>query len=372
MRDGEIEILKKLISLPSFVNKKNNEKKVADFIFKYLKQFAFLKVSRQKISKDRWNVVAKTKGAPKLFFAGHMDTVVPKNSGQTKGKEEHGKLYGLGALDTKGGIAALLTAIGEMKDIKSTSFLFYCGEEYDFNGMSSFLANNVGKIGEIGIVIEPTDLKVWNAHRGLIEISFDVEGKRGHAADENSGISATKTMLNILHALELYLNNFSHPVLGKSTLNIAFLYGGLRTDSSVVYQGNVIPDFARSVIEIRTASKKLNAEKVFLFLKKEMKKNRVVMKNFSITHDLGSLFTLERKLKNISKIIHSVVGYVEVLSPQKKGYSDGQLISQKKKIPVVYLGPSGGGAHSGNEYVEISSLLLLKKIYKGILERYSD
>jgi len=372
MRGKEIEILKKLVSLRSFVDKKNNEKKVADFIFKYLKQFSFLKVSRQKISKDRWNIIAKTKGTQKLFFAGHMDTVLPKNNRPIKVKEKRGRLIGLGALDTKGGIAALLTAIGEMKEIKNSSFLFYCGEEYDFKGMKNFLDNKTGKIGEIGIVIEPTDLKIWNAHRGLIEISFDIEGKRGHAADESSGVSATKAMMDLLCALELYLNNFSHPVLGNSTLNIAFLYGGLRDNSSVSYQGNVIPDFARSVIEIRTASEKLNAKKISLFLKKEAIKNKVVIKNLLVVHDLGSLFTSEKKLKNISKIIHSVVGRAEIISPRKKGYSDGQLISQKKKIPVVYLGPSGRGAHSVDEYVEKSSLLLLKNVYKKILEEYSN
>ena len=372
MNGKEAETLKKLVSLPSFVDKKNNEKKVADFIFKYLKQFGFLKVSRQKISKDRWNVIAKTKGTPKLFFAGHMDTVPLKNSAQMKVKEKNGKLYGLGALDTKGGIAALLTAIGEMKEIRNTSFLFYCGEEYGFEGMLNFLTKNPGKIGEVGIVIEPTDLKMWNAHRGLIEISFDVEGKCGHAADENSGVSATKAMMKLLNSLELYLSNFSHPVLGKSTLNVAFLHGGLCDNFLVGYRGNIMPDFARSVIEVRTASEKLNSEEILSFLEKEAKKNRVAIKNLSVVHDLGSFFTPEDELKDISKIIHSVVGRTEIISPQKKGYSDGQLISQKKKIPVVYLGPSGGGAHSENEYVEISSLLSLKKIYKGILGKYSD
>ncbi|MFA5870969.1 MAG: M20/M25/M40 family metallo-hydrolase [Candidatus Paceibacterota bacterium] len=376
MKKKEIELLEKLISLPSFVDKKNNEKEVADFIFEYLKKFNFLKVTRQKISKDRSNIIATTGGSPKLFFAGHMDTVWQKNNNLSI-KKEKGRLYGLGALDTKGGIAALLAAIGEMREVKNTSFLFYCDEEYHFKGMRSFLENNSEKVGEIGIVIEPTNLKIWNAHRGLIEISFDIEGVRGHAANKNSGVSATKVMLKLLNDLELFLNSFSHPVLGESTLNIAFLSGGLCVENknddnpSVDYQGNVIPDFARSVIEVRTASPKLDSEKILVFLKKQAKKYKVTITRISVKHNLGSLFTPENKWKNISRIVHSIVGRSEILPPQTKGYGDGQLLSEKKKIPVIYLGPSGEGAHSAGEYVNISSLTSLKEIYKKILEEYS-
>jgi len=376
MKKKELELLEKLVSLPSFVDKKNNEKKVADFVFEYLRQFSFLEVTRQKISKDRSNIIAKTKGSPQLFFAGHMDTVLPKNNIHSI-KKENGKLFGLGALDTKGGIAALLAAIGEMGEIKNTSFLFYCDEEYHFEGMRSFLEGNSEKVGKFGIVIEPTNLKIWNAHRGLIEISFDIEGVRGHAANKNSGISATKIMLKLLSDFELFLDGFSHPVLGESTLNIAFLSGGLGGENkgdnnlSVNYQGNIIPDFARSVIEIRTASPKLDSEKVLSFLKKQAKKYKVTITRISVKHNLGSLFTPENEWKNISKIVHSVVGKSEILPPQTKGYGDGQLLSEKKKIPVIYLGPSGEGAHSADEYVNISSLTSLKEIYKKILEEYS-
>jgi acetylornithine deacetylase/succinyl-diaminopimelate desuccinylase-like protein len=155
------------------------------------------------------------------------------------------------------------------------------------------------------------------------------------------------------------------------------LSGGLCVENknddnpSVDYQGNVIPDFARSVIEIRTASSKLDSEKILMFLKRQAKKYKVTITRISVKHNLGSLFTPENKWKNISRIVHSIVGQSEILPPQIKGYGDGQLLSEKKKIPVIYLGPSGEGAHSADEYVNIFSLSSLKEIYKKILEEYS-
>jgi acetylornithine deacetylase/succinyl-diaminopimelate desuccinylase-like protein len=369
MKGKEVEILKKLVSLPSFVDESNNEKKVANFIFKYLKQFDFLKVNRQKISKDRWNVFAKTRGSPKLFFAGHMDTVLPSTKTLIL-KKKNGKIFGLGALDTKGGIATLLATIGEMKDIKNTSFLFYCDEEYSFKGMSRFLEKNLAKVGELGIVIEPTNLKIGNAHRGLIEISFEIEGKRGHAARIEFGINAIKAMTRLLNALETFLEKFSHPVLGKSTLNIAFMHGGLKNGKNVTFQGNIIPDFACSTIEIRSASEHLNAKRIIEFLTKESKKNKTKIFNILIKHDLGSFFVPESRLKNVSQTVYSITKKKEFVPSSERGYGDGQLLYKKKKMPIAYLGPSGKNAHGANEYVVVSSLILLKKIYRKIIEKY--
>ena len=91
---------------------------------------------------------------------------------------------------------------------------------------------------------------------------------------------------------------------------------------------------------------------------------------FSVRHDLGSLYTPPKELGLVEKAVETAVGRVEYLDPTKKGYGDGQLIQQKFKIPVAYLGPKGANEHAVDEWVDIASLKQLRDIYSNIIKRY--
>lgn len=371
-----IALTKKLVSIPSFVQGPvHNEEKLGRFLFNFLKQFNFLRVKKQKVEGRRFNVIAETKGKPRILFAVHMDTVEPKQ-GWTKplfgGKITGDKLYGLGAFDTKGGMAALLAALKDIKIVSGATFLFYCDEEYDFKGMRTFLKEVKKPPYKLALVIEPSELKIWNAHRGLIEIAFSINGKSGHAANPHSGRSANTALINVLKRLEDSFKRFHHPFLGYSSLNIAYMRGGLyRGDKNgeviLGKQGNNIPDYAEAIIDIRSISKEINAEKIQAFLIKEFKKESVVCDSFKIRHNFGSLYTSPQALKPVANALQKSNVPVKFLNPIAKGYGDGQLIQEKWKIPVAYLGPAGGGAHSVDEFVSMRSLRTLKLIYKNLL-----
>src|SRR3989344_4438464 len=75
MENRTIEILKKLISTPSFVNKTNDEREIGQWIYDFLKKNSELKVSKQFCVKDRFNIIASNSLNPEILVTGHIDTV---------------------------------------------------------------------------------------------------------------------------------------------------------------------------------------------------------------------------------------------------------------------------------------------------------
>jgi acetylornithine deacetylase/succinyl-diaminopimelate desuccinylase-like protein len=268
----------------------------------------------------------------------------------------------------KGGIAAILSALDSFKKVEGLTLLFYCDEEYGFQGTKKFIEKNKKDLGKLVIIAEPSNLEIWNMNRGLIELGFNLKGKTGHAAFSSSGKNALEGMGQLLVNLKLWTEKFVDPDLGKSTLNIAYLQGGLylgSKDKKVVLgkSGNNIADYAEVIIEIRTASVKLTTDSLTRWLKRESQKLGFKLQNVKVQHDLGPLYTKRTDLKNIELIQKKIINQVRYADPQKRGYSDGQLLQKKFNIPVVNIGPIGANSHSVNEWVDIRSLEVLRRFY---------
>jgi acetylornithine deacetylase/succinyl-diaminopimelate desuccinylase-like protein len=373
-----IKLAKQLISKPSYLSSKTNEKEIGDFVFSYLKKFPYLKVKKQRIEKGRFNIIAETTGVPRLFLAGHLDTVEPKqgwSKNQFKGIIEKQRLYGLGSLDTKSGVAAILDSLSNFKKISNLTLLFYCDEEYDFKGMKQFTKKYQKKIGDLAVLVEPTNLKIWNACRGLIEICFSVQGKSGYAANPNSGKNAINGIVNVLDGLRKQLQKFKDPIFGSPSLNIAYIRGGLYQGGGgeeiiLGKEGNNIADFAEAVIDIRPTKKELCAEIIISLIEKFLKKEGCKLLNFSIRHNFGPFYTKPAEFKILKEVLRKVVGKTEYLDPSKIGYGDGQLLREKFNVPVVYLGPKGANAHGIDEWIDINSLKKLRQIFSELIVSY--
>ncbi|MFW5719438.1 MAG: hypothetical protein ACOCXT_00220 [Candidatus Dojkabacteria bacterium] len=92
------ELLKKLISIQSYVDSSRNEKEIADFLVKYLKEnLPWLEVETQQVEGDRYNIIAKNSDNPDYVFISHMDTVLPSSKDQLYPFEKDGRIYGLGS-----------------------------------------------------------------------------------------------------------------------------------------------------------------------------------------------------------------------------------------------------------------------------------
>ena len=149
---GELkEILKKLIAIPSVTG---NEHDIAIYIADYLRQCGVDSVELQPVEGNRLNVVAHLKGekaGPVVLLTGHMDTVAPGEGWRTdpfKATERDGRIYGRGAADMKGGIAAILVAIrnaaAQREQMRGEAIIaFVCDEEAYSKGVDVLIRSGI-------------------------------------------------------------------------------------------------------------------------------------------------------------------------------------------------------------------------------------
>ncbi len=357
-----INILKEIISIPSWVDTKTNEKEIGERIFEFLKKNTNLEISKQFIGNGRFNVIAQKGNRVDTLVTGHMDTV-QLVSGWTKNpispKVSKNKLYGLGSSDMKCGVAIMLylTTLSDLKD--NTMFLFYCDEEYDFLGMKKFIKKYKNRIKpKLIISLDGEGLQIGNSCRGLVELKVSVEGKGGHAANPKSGINAITQSFKVINQLKKWLKAYITKELGNSTLNIAYINGGGN-------EGNIIAEKCEYIVEIRVADKNLSANLVRQFIKDESEKLGLKVDEVKIRHDLRSWITSKDKLKSII----SKAPKKTLKSAEKSGYIDIQMLWETfGKVSTFSLGAGENEmSHRADEFVKISSVLKAQKFYESIL-----
>lgn len=371
-----VELTKKLISIPSYVDSRSNEAQMGQFVFKYLNRIKWLKVKKQKVEGERFNLIA-TDGKPvKLLIAGHLDTVQPQKAWRTnpiRPMIKDGKIYGLGASDMKGSLACLIKAIEKTGPTQGLMLLFYVDEEYDFLGMKKFIKKYKNKVRPKFIVSgDGSNLEFGNGCRGLIEITFKIKGRSGHAALPDSGRNAIEAAYKAVENLKISLNEYADSNLGQSTCNLAFLKGGLNQGKNkaekVVLgcQGNVIPDYTEFVLDIRPANPKLKAKRIIRIVKKAIKENGCQLTEAKIRHDLGTWLTPKAKIDQAI----SLVKKPRLANIGRRGYIDTQMLWKAfKKVPCLTFGPGESNcAHQANEYVKISSLIKAENFFTKLIK----
>ncbi|HEV8660117.1 MAG TPA: M20/M25/M40 family metallo-hydrolase [Thermoanaerobaculia bacterium] len=214
-----IAFARELIDIPSPTEQ---ERDAGEFLFATLKQLGY-RCSRRKVAPNRFNVFASPGGRPRILINSHYDTVPPWFASF----EDEQFIYGRGACDTKGIIAAMIAA-GERlrgRGVDEFAFLFVVGEETDSIGAKK--ANETfAKLGsEYVIVGEPTESMFARASKGAMTVVARFEGRAGHSAYPERGDSA----INKLVAAVAEINAMdwgTDDVLGKATVNVGVIRGG--------------------------------------------------------------------------------------------------------------------------------------------------
>jgi acetylornithine deacetylase len=180
---------------------------------------------RQDITPARFNLLALAGGTPRVLFNSHMDTVPPWFAS----REDDEFLYGRGACDTKGIIAAMLAA-GERlrgRGVDEFGFLFVVGEETDSIGAKAANVAFADLGSEFVVVGEPTESKFARASKGALTCHVRFRGVAAHSAYPHLGESAINRMVAAI--AEINLTDWgSHDVLGKTTVNVGVVRGGER------------------------------------------------------------------------------------------------------------------------------------------------
>jgi acetylornithine deacetylase len=227
------ELVRRLIEIESITD---NEKPVALFLRDYLAELRY-DVSLVEAAPGRFNVQAFL-GKPELVFTTHIDTVPPYIPFHEDGEY----LYGRGACDAKGILAAQIEAVERLRAAGESrlGLLFVVGEER--NSAGALFANRKPPGSRFFIDGEPTENKLALGSKGSLRVEICASGKAAHSAYPDMGESAILKLLDILQeirAMELPAD----PVLGETTCNIGILEGGIKP--------NVIPDRARAEVMFR-------------------------------------------------------------------------------------------------------------------------
>ena len=230
------------MSIPSITG---NELEVGNFLTSWLSTAGY-RVDRQEVESARYNIIA-TMGKPRVLFCTHIDTVpqvLPIAEDQTF-------LYGRGACDTKGIIAAMLEAGNRLRSagILDFGYLFVVGEET--NGSGAKAANTLKWENEYVVVGEPTGNKLARAQKGTFMAELSAQGRAAHSGYPEAGISAIEGLWKVLSDCRS-ADWGDDPLLGKGTFNIGTFNGGQAF--------NVIPGSATATIMIRTVEAPESAE----------------------------------------------------------------------------------------------------------------
>jgi acetylornithine deacetylase/succinyl-diaminopimelate desuccinylase-like protein len=257
-----VPLCQSLVRIPS-VNPDDNpgttltgEARCATWIAEWLRaEFPDVHVTTPEVLPDRPNVVAcfgsASPNKPRLLFAPHTDTVsiVGMTIDPFGGEIRDGRIYGRGASDTKGPMAAMLAALHACKDIlprlsHEIWFAGLAGEEAGQHGAHALAARETF---DLVIAGEPTEMDFVHTHKGSMFVNLTMRGIAVHAAKPEAGYNAIYPMAEVLKSIREevseWLKTFTHPVLGHSTISVGTIHGGSKT--------NVVPDFCQATVDIR-------------------------------------------------------------------------------------------------------------------------
>lgn len=212
------KFLRELIALPS-VNPaflppgdaRSGEQRVAAAVAS-LATTGGLEVERQDVFPGRYNVLARcaptSRCKRRVVLAPHMDTVghaaMPDSLFEPKAKDD--RLFGRGACDTKGSVAAMLTAIlnvaRQHRRPRETEIVFAALVDEENNQSGSRALTDSGFHADLAIVGEPTRLKVITAHKGDLWLTIRTRGKAAHGARPELGRNAVHAMARIVDVME--------------------------------------------------------------------------------------------------------------------------------------------------------------------------
>ncbi|KAF9175275.1 hypothetical protein BGX21_009930 [Mortierella sp. AD011] len=222
-----------------------NESPCTKFLHEHLTKLGYT-VELQEVAPGRENVLAYLgKGRnPTVLFNTHIDVVPP----YIEYREDEENVYGRGASDAKGCMAAQVQAVEELRKegkVKEgdVGFLFVVGEEVDHIGMVK--ANDLGLSPGYLVVGEPTESRLALGHKGVLRLNISIEGKAAHSGYPELGISANEKMIDILYKLKS-LKLPKDDYFGQTTMNIGVLKGGLAA--------NIVPAFSTVGISFRIAT----------------------------------------------------------------------------------------------------------------------
>ncbi len=364
------EITSDLVAYPT-VSPKGDERECANYIFDYLNdlKIADSQIDIQEFDGTRANVVATFGAAkePGLLLSGHMD-VVPAggrnrwHSDPFRAVVKGDRLYGRGASDMKGGLAALIKAIENTTKSKTLKrrlvFVTTAGEETGFVGLAKMIQNSIitSRSSSCVVIGEPTDLRPARAHRGIYRIKVNFFGKGSHAATPELGVNAIEyasTLIQDLQGVRQELSQTKDELLGVTTLTPTMINGGIGE--------NVVPPNAEVVLD----SRRLPVHSAEYIRSKVEECCKTLKIDYSITELVNHKPVDTPGGSFLTKLAEDITGEKSVSCAFG---TEGSLYQGELGLPTIVLGPgSVEQAHVDDEFVELAQIEKAITIYSSFI-----
>ena len=292
-------------------------------------------VDLQEVENDRANLIATTGAQPKIVLATHMDTVPP----YIAASEDDEFIYGRGACDAKGIIAAQIAAAERLRadGVTEIGLVFTVDEEVTSAGAKALNELPLAASCRYLINGEPTDNRLAIGTKGSLQVTIKTAGRAAHSAYPEQGDSAIEKLLDVLGDIRK-IEWPADETFGGTTCNIGVISGGTRA--------NVIPDEAQTVLQIRLATGSQTAKDL-------------------LQRAVGERASLEYKSVHDPVRLHALPGF------------ESTIVRFTTDIPYLtnwgtplLIGPGSIlDAHTENERVEKKELLKAVEIYRELVQR---
>lgn len=343
---------------PDLVPGSAGESAIAAFIADWLRK-AGLDVVIDEPSPGRPSVIGIARGrggGRSLMLNAHIDTVGVAGMEQPHSPRIDGnRLYGRGAYDMKGGLAAVMLAAAEATrhelrgDVIVTAV---ADEEYASLGTESIVKR---WRADAAIVTEPTQLQVCLAHKGFTWLEIETRGVAAHGSRPDLGVDAIAKMGQVLVSLEALdrslRSSSSHPLLHSGSLHASLITGGQELSSypercKLMVERRTIPGETQAIVEAQINELLAQiAERDNTF--QATARTTFERLPFEVAPDEAIVAELVRQARGILGAEPNMVG--------ETPWMDAAILSAAG-IPTVVFGPSGTGAHAVVEWVDLESV----------------
>ncbi|MEK7727623.1 MAG: ArgE/DapE family deacylase [candidate division KSB1 bacterium] len=367
MNDPTLDLLRELVAIdsinPALVPGAAGEANIAHALAREMRSFG-MRVELEEAAPNRPNVTGVLEGRAAgrtLMLCGHIDTVgVAGMTSPFTPREREGKLYGRGAQDMKGGVAAMVGAarvLAEQGGLQAGKLIVACvaDEEYASIGAETLVQK---WRADAAVVTEPTDLMIGVGHKGFAWVDIEVRGRAAHGSRPREGRDAILRMGRVLARLEeldrALQARAPHPILGTASLHASIIHGGREL--------SVYPDECVLQMERRTISNENGATAL-----REVEEILRSLREHDHEFEASAKLSYERSSYEI-EAEHELPRFLEAaLHRLGKQSTRGGLtfwtdaaILGAAGIPTVIFGPGGAGLHSIEEYVRIDEVLVCR------------
>ncbi len=347
---------------PDLVPGAAGEAEIAQFVADWLTN-AGIEVVIDEAAPGRPNVVGIVRGTAhgtnrgkSLMLNAHTDVVgVAGMLDPFTPRIENNRLYGRGAFDMKGSLAACMITIERAKALKLAGDVIFTAvvdEEYASIGTASIAKRWTA---DAAIVTEPTGLNLCIAHRGFVWLDVATEGIAAHGSRPNLGVDAIAKMGKVLVDLEALdqelRDNPTHALLHSGSLHASLISGGQELSSypahcTLAVERRTIPGETPAIVEgqIQAILDRCAATDPQF---KGNVRTTLVRDPFEISAEAAIVQLLQEKIR--SEIGHEPTIYGDT------PWMDTAILAQAS-IPAVIFGPTGAGAHAVEEWVDLTSV----------------